>query len=452
MKKFLLLFAIFVISACNAKEPIASEETSPSGLHFNLIQMVGGEDIAIQIAWPTDWAYRENTSKAVPFVGADLLVAGGASGYPAGQAGEKFADLKAEARLYASPDFVFGSLKLNKTSQAEVLKITKAHLVSPAFDQAWLTRLSDGLQKEVSENATKPQGQLFNTLRWAVFGKQALRNAISLDDPDTFVSIKLEELQKWHSEVFTNAPKAIVVAGALTPQEAGAMIDLLLKDLPNPKAAFNKTAAPNYKARRILLHTPASTTSQLVFIKPTPPTSKGNEWKDLLITSSLGGDDRSALFKAIRTELRASYSFNAGSDNYTQDLRVLYIAGEVETTKLAQTEKAVLSAYGEFLKTGPAGDLATLKTSFYDNIEKMKQSPDALAVSAAQAVLEGKSAQYVLNLSAELKAITADDVQAYLKTNYGNADDFVVIAVSPDANALPGACVIKTPQEAVNCP
>jgi hypothetical protein len=57
-----------------------------------------------------------------------------------------------------------------------------------------------------------------------------------------------------------------------------------------------------------------------------------------------------------------------------------------------------------------------------------------------------------LNLKKELEAVTSDAVKARLNESYPKPDDFLMVAISPDATALPGACVIESPQDAVKCP
>ena len=42
-------------------------------------------------------------------------------------------------------------------------------------------------------------------------------------------------------------------------------------------------------------------------------------------------------------------------------------------------------------------------------------------------------------------------MNARLRNDFPAPDGFVVIAVSPDADGLPGACVIKTPRESMDC-
>jgi zinc protease len=102
MIRILLIFAaLLALAGCRDDSPTASRETSPGGIGYTLIHLPGNPDATIHAAWPTDWAYRADTNKAAPVVGIDLLLTGGAEGYPAGDAPERFADLNSEADIYA---------------------------------------------------------------------------------------------------------------------------------------------------------------------------------------------------------------------------------------------------------------------------------------------------------------------------------------------------------------
>jgi hypothetical protein len=56
-----------------------------------------------------------------------------------------------------------------------------------------------------------------------------------------------------------------------------------------------------------------------------------------------------------------------------------------------------------------------------------------------------------LDITPVFESVTADSLKARLQSSFPQSDDFIVIAVSPDSNALPGACVVSKPSEVVGC-
>ncbi len=114
-------------------------------------------------------------------------------------------------------------------------------------------------------------------------------------------------------------------------KDAGKAVDLLLSGLPKGKNLDVADRQPNTKPRTILLHLPDAEKTTLGFIGQLPPTSEGSDLTDLLALNFFSRPSNGPLFDAIRTELRASYGFQAGFTNYDRANRIMFIAGEAET-------------------------------------------------------------------------------------------------------------------------
>lgn len=453
IRSLVLISSIFISSVCWADTPTATSERSDGGHAYTLITIPDHDYVSIQIAWGTDWGYRNDTNKAAPYIGTELILAGGAEGYPAGEVAELFADLDSEGYIYnAVNDHVIGELTFLPENITETVEVANAHLSAPTLDPLWFDRISTGLAENMGEAQAHPTLAGFDAVRWAVYGEQPLRNALSLDDPTTFASVTPDDVAAWHQETFTITPEAIVIAGDITPADAGVALDTLLSGLPAASRQLARTAEPYFSPRRILLHIPDAEVTTLGFIAPLPPTRQGGEMEDLILFHALGGDDQSVLFNAVRTELRASYGFGASMGNYTREHRILAMTGEVETEKLAQVETVVREAYARFITEGLQGPLAERKTSLQQHFEEMPEYVVDQARSELQSALDGHAVGRSLELTTELAAVTEDSIAERLNTAMPAPDALLVIAVSPDATALPGACIVTTPREAADCP
>ena len=386
----------------------------------------------------------------MPYIGAQLILAGGAENYAAGVAGETFADLKSEAYLTATPDNLLGELYLKKVGLDETLDIANAHLRAPLFSKEWLGRIGDGINANIKEAFASPNFLSYQTSRWALLGDSPLRRSLALDVPNIIGAVTFEDLKDWKQQTITSAA-LISIAGTLTPAEAGAAIDKLMNNLPANAAEKVRNISINFAPRTILLHTPDIQTSSITFVAPIPPTKNGKELEDIIIAQALGGDDQSALFKAVRTDLRAAYAFGAGIDAYSRENRVVVMSGEVETGKITEVRDAVSAAYTKFKNDGPEGEIEPRKAGLRASITEGKNNVSRTSFSALMALLDGQDAATSLTIETLLNEVSNESVKARLKDGYRDVDKFVVIATSPDANALPGACVIKLPQEAVSC-
>ena len=144
----LILVSTLAFSACEEDGPTASRQTSPRGLEYTLIHMPAIKDVTIQVAWPTDWAYRTDVNQAAPYIGAQLILAGGAEGFQAGDVGERFADLNSEGNLTSTVDHILGELTFEKDHMDETIAAGNAHLRAPELGEIWFERIRDGIGAE----------------------------------------------------------------------------------------------------------------------------------------------------------------------------------------------------------------------------------------------------------------------------------------------------------------
>lgn len=443
---FLAIVTVGIVSPAQAKGIM---ETSPGGIAYARINIPDTDTVSIQIAWPTDWAFRDGVNQAIPYVGADLILQGGAEGYSPGEVAETFADIKAEGTLVPGPGRLFGSLVAPKQKLREAVKIANAHLRSPSLAENWLERIKGGFAANIAEVTAKAENEGYDALRWAILGDTPLRRSLSMDPSEQISAVTRTDVERWHRQTLLRNTAKIAIAGPVSAKEAGRAIDALLAELPEGKAPEIVPPKANFAPRRILLHVPEAKVSSLNLAAPLPPAREGSEFDDFIIMMALGGDDQSVLFDAVRTRLRASYGFGAGLGAYSPDLRFFLMSGQVETAKLGEAESVVREAYGEFRKSGPSGELKERKSPLLSGLESNKRNSAVRAFSALLAMLDGMDP--ATDQIAVLDKVTQATIQTRLDKVYPSADGFVVLAVSPDANALPGACVIKTPAEAAGC-
>jgi len=456
LKRMILMIVVVALMplAALADGRHASTEVSPGGLTYHLLTLPKAKQVSIRVAWPTDWPYRQGVNKAVPYIGAKLVLSGGAKGYPAGKAIEKFADLKAGALLEPTADYVYGWLGAPSENINETVAIANAHLRAPLLDGKWFQRISMGLKGKFAQMQAAPATKAYAAVRWAVFGDQPIRESLSLEDLGMFDRADPANVARWAREIFTRSPDTIIVAGNISADKAGKAIDRLFDGLPEGGRKMERTARTNFSPRRILLHLPDAKTSQLVFVAPVPPipdTSPADEFADVILVAALGQGDQSVLFKAMRSRLRASYAFGAGIGAYDYTHRFLAFSGQVETDKLAQAEEVARNAYQDFLAKGPEGDLKARVAPILANVRAGQNNPVRISASAMSGAIAGQDPGVALKVVDIVSTLTAASVDARLKSAFPQPDDFIVLATSPDENALPGACVITKPREAVRC-
>jgi len=451
INRIMALLILLNLSACQSKQNDITEELSASGLAYTLINMPDNNRITIRIAWPNRWTFSEDLNQAVPQIGTRLLLAGGAQGYPAGEVVERFNDINTQGSVSVTTEYIFGTLHYSPEHQDESLKTANAHLKSPLLNEQWFERIRDQFAVQMKEGRSSAVARGFGALRWAIFGDQSIRVALSLDEENVIESVTRDEVVTWAKSVFSRKDATITIAGDLSAKDAGMAVDALLEGLPEGEPNLIGKASSDFSAKRILLHAPESTTSTLSFIGKLPALSENAELEELLLVAAMGGDMKSGLLGAVRDELRASYRFSAEVSGFTANQRFVIFSGQVETSKIADVENKIREAYSDFRANPVIDDLQKFKAPFEKDFKEFSKDTGSTSNSVLFAKLLGMDTARTLELQKELDAITEEDLSHRIKTGFPKIDDFIVLVDSPDDTALPDACVITTPRQAVDC-
>lgn len=452
----LIMCALFCVTltACKSDESRqVVQATSPDGhvFHFMPIYEDGVTDITITMAWADRWAFDAARNPAVPYLAADVMRTGGTAALPPQEVMEIFNDKNSSATIRVSPDIVYGEVSFPKEHVDQVIGITSELLSRPVWAPTWMERMQNGLYDNLAQRASHPSTQMGQAVRYAILGDTALNTFIGINDIDAVMAVTRDELIAWHGQTFTNTPMAIAVTGAISAKDAGRAIDDLLSGLPTGSVDPLPTIDTNYRARKILLHLPEAEKTTLGLYGALPQTKEGKELHDLLALNFFARGGQGPLFDAVRTQARASYGLSAGYANFARDQRFMFIGGEVETGKLAQVSDLILTTYDRY-RTAPNLDgFDDFRSTMADHFAQNLSYVDIAAQSILQYALDGIDPAGTPTIGDEIRNIMAKDVSEHMATTFPDVQNITVIAVSPDATALPGACVVTRAIDVLTC-
>lgn len=424
-----------------------TNEKSPGGLPYVRIHMPGAEKVAVRVAWPTDWATKEDANQAVPWVGVRVMWSGGAEGLLPAESEERMSDLGAEIELLAERETVKGWLSVKREDLGAAVEVTNAHLRAPALPQNWLERARNELAAERVEYRSIPRNLASEAMSWAMLGDVAVRRALDGELPERFKEVMLSDVQSWHKSVFTSGPLWIVVAGDLEADAAGKAVDALFAGLPAAVPLKPLKPAVDKRPRRILLHLPKAETGRLFFVGHLPSIAEGWKNEDRPIVRELD----KLLLEAARYELRAAYATEWYTWFDTYQNTYFFIEGDLAADKLAEAEALFRSVYASYHANGPASE-QTVQAEALEGLQEVGSEPDGASDQAMIALETRRDPNIMLSAPEEfVKAFTSDVLKARLAQAFPRPEDITIIAVSPNADSLPGACVITAPEQAVNC-
>lgn len=450
MRFVLLSLTCLALMGCQEEKGLL---TSPAGHEFAFLQRPDANIVAIQVAFPMDWAVQQGRNPAVPTIAAEVMTTGGAEGYLPEEVLESFQDMGAEAFLYPELLTLRGGLNVPPEQVEAAVTLANAVLRAPSFDAGWMARSKEALMSNMQAYNAQSAAQGQYALRLAMMGDTPFTESQALTDGAAIGAVTQEMLQDWHRATVTQGNVLVAVAGPISAKDAGLAVDKLLDGLAQSDKTFVDPPVPAYQPRQILLHLPSAEKTTLTLVAPIPKSDAKSDFIDILGAVALGGDDQSLLFKAIRTDLRASYGMAAGLDMYSRNARVLVMSGEVETAQTAAVRDLVVRTYQDMAqKPLDEATVTRWRDVFSDGFEQLKDDTTNRATTMVEAMLYGLDPLMFEQSPQWIAALSPASLAARYATDYPKAADLTVIAVSPDANALPEACVITAPQQVLTCP
>jgi predicted Zn-dependent peptidase len=456
MKKFLFLAALVVsVAACKedaSREVVLAETPDGRSFHFMPIYEDGVTDITITIAWPMDWAFSGDRNPAVPYVAAEAILSGGTDELAPQDVLELFNDKNSRGQLYVRADHAIGEISFPKEHIDDVVSIASEMLASPQFDQAWIDRIKQGFLANQTQSQAQTANQMWALARLAILGETPLNDFLSLPDLTAIADASMDDLRRWHAQTIVQNGVTISVTGAISRDDAGKAVDQLLSGLPEGQVHAAPNVNTNFEPKTVLLHLPDSDKTTLGLVGQLPPTSKGDDLTDLLALSFFGRSGSGPLFEAVRSDLRASYGFQTGSTNYDRATRIMFIAGEVETGKLAEAADLIRTTYESYRTVPDLKGFDDLRRGMAEGTAQNALYVDVVARTMLELALDSRAPSDAPRLGELLESVTAQDVQERLASVFPSGANLIVVAASPDASALPGACVITQIEQVAQCP
>lgn len=427
--------------------------TSANGHAFTFYHLPDADEVAISLIWKSDWAHRPEAGPAVPTIGTRMLLSGGSDGMGAGEMQEAYEDIGAEGNLWPTSDGIRGILIAPEDHITRAVEIANTVIVSPSLELGWLERISDDMAIEAAARYQEVPAAASGALQRAILETRPLARFVALDDPQAIRTVTLDDIQAWRQDTMTTSRLTAVIAGSIGKDEAGDLLDQLLDGMPAGTATDTSLGleAMNMTPRRILLHRPDANNATILAAGAMPPLQPQNEFDEVIGAVLLGGNEHSVLFETVRTEMRAGYDFGAHIETFDPENRLLIMQGEVENNRLSEVLDAVMASYEDFRTDGLSGNIDDIVDEISGNLGEMMADPVMAAETILQLHLGDFSLERFQQLAQEASTRSMDTVRANTKASFPSAAGFVVVAVSSDANALPGACVIEDISEVATC-
>jgi len=431
----------------------AIQTTTPEGKTFWYRSMPTSDRTAVAVSWASELPDETDIPPATAKVGIELMLNGGAGGLAPEKIIADFEDLDSGSRLWVQPQEISGFMLAPEVHMERAAEIANMVLTRPNLDEQWFDREKQKFIDDALSRQSVVFGLAWNLIREVSLDDHPYKRFWSLAPIQSVEAISLSDVKRWHRQAFLSNITTITAAGNASAEKIGLQIDRMFQGMETGESFPRRTfARPVSRVQTIVLHQPDAPKSAIVIVGNLPPHSAGLDIPIQLGIGVLGYGKQSRLFKAVRSGLRAAYGFSANQFSMTRAHKMFHMGGEVETAQLQAALNETRKAYEKFREEGVGVLEFPIARRFYRQEMKSELAkPESVAYLMLEARLNQQSPGYVRTLVNEVSSLERSEVNEVIKSGFPEFDSLIKVVVTPDADAIEDACVIRKIEDWVDC-
>lgn len=443
--------ALPLAAAC-AHNPV-SRHVTPAGHEFRHLAIRDAERTAVRFNWGSGLTGLPAGRETGAAIGGSMMLNAGTARRAPDELLADFQDLDASAELLVWPDRVGGMIVAASKNLTPTAELANEVLTQPNFDPRWFERMRGSLLETAQSHHENSWGIAGTLAREAMIGDHALKRYMSLEPWDEIRALTVGNIADWHRTAFDRSALTVVSAGGADPASVGRSIDAALDGLPAESTPpIHDFPALSIVPQTIVFHDPHAEKSVVQIFGSISPRRGANANAFDISIDVLGGGQKSRLFEAVRTSLRATYGYGAGFSDFTRNRRVLVLGGEVDTELLPNALATIESTYDEFLADGiDAEEFSIAKRAYRERMRGVLQTPGTAARLLMEYHLDGRPEDHVATLIDRIDALDRDAVNTLIVREFPPFSEMMTIIVTPDPSGIESDCIVTDLRDIPPC-
>lgn len=396
------------------------------------------------------WLVEEHS---IPFVAMDIQFQGGTSLDAEGKrgavnlmtglleegAGEMDARAFAEARetLAASYSFDSGDDSLSVSARFltenrdEAVELLRQALVDPRFDADAIERVRAQVLSIIASDAKDPNDIASRTFDALAFGDHPYGSS-SNGTADSVAALTREDLVAAHQAVMARDRIFIGVAGDITAEELGPLLDRLLGDLPAKGAPMPSRA--DYLLKPGVTVVPYDTPQSVAIFGHEGLDRHDPDFFAAYVMNHIlgGGGFESRLMTEVREKRGLTYGI--GSYLVPKDLGALYI-GQVASSnaRMAEAVEVIRQQWGALAAEGVSAEELTEAQTYLTGAYPLRFDGNGRIAGILSGMqMTGLPASYIDTRNDEINAVTLADVKRVAQRLMRPEELHFVVVGKPD--------------------
>jgi zinc protease len=441
--------ALMISATFAAASAQTIEGKTPKGVAYRYQRVTVGESVAVYFGWRYGATNEARERALLHYVVPALTF--GAGGDSKETIDRKLRELQATWGIYSQLERTIGGFVTFEQPKIDQVVPLLAQIVqNPNYTAK---DLDDRYKKVLTPFRQKFNGEPLNQLQ---FTEVALNLPDFADHsrwaPLTEAGIKppsREQLIEWHRATLGRNNLVVSVAGNLSEGDAGSFIDRVFGALPMvPEPPLREQAFKTVnKVIKIERNVPQVYVRLYAAMeRPENPLKTGAL---AIALGAFGNGSESSLHRALREELGAAYSTNAGALGISPHLNLIVATVQLDPERAVEAIERLREEYRRLLENGV--DEATVKRETTRLLTPGEQSGLAARIATNNLffALRGLPA----NTPAELRRVynTAQTKQINEVIKEDLPKTATVVVMAPAAVAIKADCTIKSYSDAAKC-
>ncbi|MEQ8965111.1 MAG: pitrilysin family protein [Azospirillaceae bacterium] len=374
-------------------------------------------------------------SHAVPVIAMDFAFEGGTALDPEGKEGlanlasatldegagdldsqafrQRLADNGIRLRFSAGTDTFSGSLQTVTEKAEEAFSLTALALTAPRFDEAAVARMKAAIGAEIRRNVADPDWLSRRALYERVFAGHPYGRP-SRGTLPTLASLTPEDLRGFVARRLAKDNLVVGVAGDITPEELGSVLDRVFGGLPDTAAPVDipEIEAPSAAGETILVER-AGAQSTLFIAQPGLRRDDPDWYAATVLNSILGaGVFTSRLGTELREERGLTYGIYSRLAAWDHaDLWL--VSGSLSNANVAEALATIREVWSGVAEDGVTrAELDDAKTYLTGSFPLNFTSTDSLSGALVAMQRDGLGIDYLDRRNGYVEDVTLDDVNA----------------------------------------
>jgi zinc protease len=428
---------------------------TPGGIAFAFRVVPDDKRLAISVRWPVDLANAPIGQEALPYVASQLLFLGGSDGRSPSALKSEFKDFGAKFFIGAQDNHVFLNLVMPISSGLEAARIANLVLTKPDFDEKWLTRIKAMTVRALIQRRQFAGTKLALAVNRYVMGDHLYARTAPFASEAMITNVKRSSIVEWHRNSFVLQGMKVFAACACSPNVAGSAIDALLKSLPAaPTTPWLTSPVPSlrFDGKTVVIADPSAKKSIVAMYARIKWSKTLSAARTKIALDILGRGTQSRLFKALRSELGLSYGTNVRTSTIGQDVRLIVIATEVDTSKVALAVNTLHKAYAAFVDAGVTRkELDSSRDRALQLYERMAKSVWG-AVGLTQSIrIYGFPDDYAQRIPSVFKRTTITQMNAHIAAVMPKRSEMLTFIITSNPKGIDANCTIRSHKEIDRC-